>query len=246
MVRRSRCQSAMRAGAPIRFRPRRWRFEHLSELRGVRRAAVRARSDGADRLRSQRAAASRHASWHPERRPVNALETLNIRARAICHLQGRFRPGDRPVRCRQEPPRSAKSFASTRRARACGRTGSADGTKPDLDKLPMYCAVFSFKNWYDAKDMRGTAERASISRWTSQRGLADMRAAEEGAIIYAVATAYNVGGASGSRTGEGKNGDAVRQPEIRAVGWPGLQPYDTQRSRAARAAARASRCRRIS
>ena len=28
------------------------------------------------------------------------------------------------------------------------------GAKPDLAKLPMYCAVFSLKNWYDAKDNR--------------------------------------------------------------------------------------------
>ena len=27
------------------------------------------------------------------------------------------------------------------------------GRNPDLAKLPMYCAVFSLKDWYDAKDM---------------------------------------------------------------------------------------------
>ena len=30
------------------------------------------------------------------------------------------------------------------------------GANPDLATLPMYCVVFSFKNWYDARDMRGT------------------------------------------------------------------------------------------
>jgi amidase len=31
------------------------------------------------------------------------------------------------------------------------------GNTPDLEKLPLYCIPFSFKNWYEAKDMRSTA-----------------------------------------------------------------------------------------
>ena len=30
------------------------------------------------------------------------------------------------------------------------------GRRPDLEKLPMYCVAFSWKSWYDAKDMRAT------------------------------------------------------------------------------------------
>ena len=42
--------------------------------------------------------------------------------------------------------------------RSSGPPSSTSSTarNPDLAKLPMYCVVFSFKNWYDAKDMRGT------------------------------------------------------------------------------------------
>ena len=31
------------------------------------------------------------------------------------------------------------------------------GTEPDLEKLPMYCIPFSFKDPFDTKDMRTTA-----------------------------------------------------------------------------------------
>ena len=34
------------------------------------------------------------------------------------------------------------------------------GRNPDLAALPMYCAVFSLKDWYDAKDRQLTEEKS--------------------------------------------------------------------------------------
>ena len=64
----------------------------------------------------------------------------------------------------------------------------------------MYCVVFSLKNWYDAKEMRSTGGNdvnfAMDVPKADSPDIADLR--EKGAIIYAVATASNVTGASAS------------------------------------------------
>ena len=106
------------------------------------------------------------------------------------------------------------------------------GHNPDLAKLPMYCAAFSFKNWYDAKDMRGTGGNdvnfAMDVPKVDSPDIAELRA--KGAIIYAVATADNVGGAS-SRAGPEKPKTNMPFGNLQYAQWGGqpCNPYDTAR-----------------
>ena len=106
------------------------------------------------------------------------------------------------------------------------------GRNPDLAKLPMYCTVFSLKNWYDAKDMRGTGGNdvnyAMDVPKADSPDIADLRS--KGAIIFAVATASRVSGPGGS--GGGRRGGAGAPPSNLQYGlWGGqaCNPYDTER-----------------
>ncbi len=126
---------------------------------------------------------------------LNALETLNIRGersvtcKAGCdtHPSKGALPGQCPMACeafRQQPD-------------ALERAAELDaqfGNNPDLAKLPMYCIPFTFKNWYDAKDMRATGGNdvnfAMDAPARDSMAIAQLR--DKGAIIYAVAAANKV------------------------------------------------------
>src|SRR4029434_163011 len=74
------------------------------------------------------------------------------------------------------------------------------GRNPDLAKLPMYCAVFSLKDWYDAKDMRGTGgSEVTSALHVPKEDSPDVAVLRgKGAIIFAVSAASNVTGAGGN------------------------------------------------
>jgi Asp-tRNA(Asn)/Glu-tRNA(Gln) amidotransferase A subunit family amidase len=168
----------------------------------------------------------------PDAGQLNALETLNIRGERSVTCKGDFDrvPSAGPL------PAGAPAVCEEFRKQpdALERAAELDrqyGTKPDLEKLPMYCAVFSFKNWYDAKDMRGTGGNdvnfaMDVPRVDSP-DIAELR--KKGAIIYAVATADNVGGASGS--GPAKAKTVMPFGNLKYAQWGGqaCNPYDTTR-----------------
>jgi amidase len=168
----------------------------------------------------------------PNAGQLNALETLNIRGERSVTCKGDFdrAPSAGPL------PAAAPAVCEQFRKQpdALERAAELDrqyGRKPDLDTLPMYCAVFSFKNWYDAKDMRGTGGNdvnfaMDVPRVDSP-DIAELR--RKGAIIYAVATADNVGGASGS--GPAKAKTVMPFGNLKYAQWGGqaCNPYDTQR-----------------
>ena len=94
----------------------------------------------------------------PDAGQLNALETLNIRGERSITCKGEFDrapsagplPAGAPVACeefRKQPDALERAAELDRQY----------GQNPDLDALPMYCVVFSLKNWYDAKDMRAPA-----------------------------------------------------------------------------------------
>ncbi len=93
----------------------------------------------------------------PNAGQLNALETLNIRGERSVTCKGDF---DRAPSAGPLPPGAPAVCEEFRRQPdAVERAAELDrqyGSRPDLEKLPMYCAVFSIKNWYDAKDMRAT------------------------------------------------------------------------------------------
>jgi Asp-tRNA(Asn)/Glu-tRNA(Gln) amidotransferase A subunit family amidase len=168
----------------------------------------------------------------PNAGQLNALETLNIRGERSVTCKGDF---DRAPSAGPLPPGAPAVCEEFRRLPdALERAAELDkqyGTKPDLAKLPMYCAVFSFKNWYDAKDMRATGGNdvnfAMDAPKVDSPDIAELRA--KGAIIYAVATADNVGGASA--TGPAKAKTVMPFGNLKYAQWGGqaCNPYDTAR-----------------
>jgi Asp-tRNA(Asn)/Glu-tRNA(Gln) amidotransferase A subunit family amidase len=168
----------------------------------------------------------------PDAGQLNALETLNIRGERSVTCKGDFdrAPSAGPL------PAGAPAVCEEFRKMpdALERAAELDkeyGRKPDLNKLPMYCAVFTLKNWYDAKDMRGTGGNDvnfafDVPKYDSP-DIATLRS--KGAIIYAVATSNNISGASAS--GPNKPTTVAPFNDLQYSAWPGqpCNPYDTAR-----------------
>ena len=110
------------------------------------------------------------------------------------------------------------------------------GSKPDLEKLPMYCVAFAWKNWYDAKDMRATGGNdvnfAMDAPKLDSPDVADLR--KKGAISFAIANASATGGPTAARGRGGAEHDAhpcCSRPTLAYGVWGGqpCNPYDTER-----------------
>ncbi|HKY20322.1 MAG TPA: amidase family protein [Vicinamibacterales bacterium] len=167
----------------------------------------------------------------PNAGQLNALEVLNIRGERSATCKGDFdrHPSAGPL------PAGAPAVCEEFRKQpdALERAAELDkqyGNKPDLDSLPLYCTVISIKNWYDAKDMRSTGGNdvnfAMDAPTVDSPDVAEMR--KKGAIIYAVATANNVGGYGGA----GVKAKSILPDGNLAYGlWGGqpCNPYDTER-----------------
>src|SRR5579872_2784806 len=133
----------------------------------------------------------------PDAGQLNALETLNVRGERSITCKGDF---DRAPSAGPLPAGAPAECEEFRKMPdALERAAELDkqyGKNPDLAKLPMYCAVFSLKDWYDAKDMRGTGGNdVNFAMDVPKRDSPDIALIrEKGGIIFAVATADNVGG----------------------------------------------------
>ena len=168
----------------------------------------------------------------PEVGQLNALETLNIRGERSITCKGDF---DRAPSAGPLPPGAPAVCEEFRKQPdALERAAELDrqyGTNPDLEKLPMYCVVFSLKDWYDAKDMRGTGGNdvnfAMDVPKVDSPDIAVLR--NKGAIIYAVAAASNVTGASAQ--GSEKPKGYSPETDLQYAPWSGqtCNPYDTAR-----------------
>jgi Asp-tRNA(Asn)/Glu-tRNA(Gln) amidotransferase A subunit family amidase len=172
----------------------------------------------------------------PEAGQLNALETLNVRGERSITCKGDFdrAPSAGPL------PAGAPAVCEEFRKQpdALERAAELDkqyGRNPDLAKLPMYCAVFNLKDWYDAKDMRGMGGNdvnfaMDVPKFDSP-DIAALRG--KGAIIFAVSAASNVtlaetAGAAGpakATTAFPAGGTLAYAP------WSGqaCNPYDTAR-----------------
>jgi Asp-tRNA(Asn)/Glu-tRNA(Gln) amidotransferase A subunit family amidase len=174
---------------------------------------------------------------------LNALETINIRGERSVTCKGAFdaHPSTGPLPA--GAPEGCEDFR--RLPDALERAAELDaqyGSNPDLENLPLYCIPFSFKNWYDARDMRGTGgndvDFAMDAPNVDSVPVAQVR--ENGAIIYAIATASNnrislsstpsdvppakIFSPAGPIPGD-------RRPTTSISTWGGqpCNPYDTQR-----------------
>jgi Asp-tRNA(Asn)/Glu-tRNA(Gln) amidotransferase A subunit family amidase len=160
---------------------------------------------------------------------LNAIETLNIRGeRSVsCKAGCDAATGSLPASC----PKACDEFR--KQPDALERAAELDkqyGTQPDLDKLPMYCVAFAWKNWYDAKDMRATGGNdvrfAMDAPKFDSPDVANMRA--KGAISVAVANAAKAGG---SAAGAEKPKSILLEDNLAYGAWGGqpCNPYDTTR-----------------
>ncbi|MGH6680440.1 MAG: amidase family protein, partial [Bradyrhizobium sp.] len=142
----------------------------------------------------------------PHAGQVNALATLNIRGERSVTCKGAFdrHPSLGPL------PKGAPPICEYFRhlPDALEQAAALDaqyGRAPDLDKLPMYGVVFSFKDSFDVKDMRSTGggDAAYDIDFPARDHILVERLRERGAIIFAkaVCTEYNgrAGGDPGGR-----------------------------------------------
>ena len=163
---------------------------------------------------------------------LNALSTLNLRGErsVTCQVECDMHPSDGslPAHC----PVVCEAFRQ--QPDALERAAELDaqyGRNPDLDAMPMYCVVFSFKDVFDATDMRSTGgadtSYAMDAPPEDSTIVAELRA--KGAIVYAKAnlSEYNAGGGDpgGAKAGSQTFGAGDRSS------WAGTScnVYDTAR-----------------
>ena len=132
----------------------------------------------------------------PNAGQVNALATLNIRGERSVTCRGDF---DRHPSLGPLPPGAPPVCEFFRHLPdALERAAELDATygrNPDLDEMPMYGVVFSFKDPFDTKDMRSTGggDAAYDIDFPARDHVLVEQLRKKGAIIFAKAvnTEYN-------------------------------------------------------
>jgi amidase len=172
----------------------------------------------------------------PNAGQVNALATLNIRGERSVTCRGDF---DRHPSAGPLPPGAPPVCEFFRRlpdALECAaELDAAYGRDPDLEKMPMYGVVFSFKDPFDTKDMRSTGggdARYDIDFPARDHVLVE-QLRNKGAIIFAKAVNTEYNGRAGDPGGRHKP-DKVLPSTLgyQRSSWSGnpANPYDTTRS----------------
>jgi Asp-tRNA(Asn)/Glu-tRNA(Gln) amidotransferase A subunit family amidase len=172
----------------------------------------------------------------PNAGQVNALATLNIRGERSVTCRGDF---DRHPSAGPLPPGAPPVCEMFRRLPdALERAAELDATygrNPDLEKMPMYGVVFSFKDPFDTKDMRTTAggdARYDIDFPARDHGLVE-QLRSKGAIVFAKAVNTEYNGRAGNPGGRHVP-DKVLPSTLgyQRSTWGGnpANPYDTTRA----------------
>lgn len=167
---------------------------------------------------------------------LNALSTLNIRGERSVVCRGDYdrHPSEGPL------PEGAPAVCEILRRLpdALERAAELDveyGTNPDLEKMPMYGVVFSFKDPFDCKDMRsvGGGDAAYDSDVPARDHILVERLREKGAIIFAKAVSTEYNGRAGD-PGGAHLPDRILPSTLgyQRSTWGGnpANPYDTERS----------------
>ncbi len=162
---------------------------------------------------------------------LNALEMINVRGeRSVsCKLECDTHPskGSLPASC----PAECDAFRKQPDALELAADLDAKyGTKPPLQQMPLYCVSFSYKNWYDATEMRATGGNdVNFAMDAPKVDSPDIKKLKDaGAIMLGVATA--------ARTGLDYDGDEKARTympdgNLAYAAWGGqaCNPYDTER-----------------
>ncbi|MGH3439611.1 MAG: amidase family protein [Sciscionella sp.] len=172
----------------------------------------------------------------PDAGQVNALATLNVRGERSVTCRGDF---DRRVEDGPLPEGAPAVCEQFRRLPdAVEQAAALDakyGRNPDLERLPMYGVVFSFKDSFDVKDMRSTGggDAAYDIDFPARDHLVVERLRARGAIIFAkaVQTEYN----GRVEYAHGRNKPTKVLPSTlgyQRSSWGGnpSNPYDTTRA----------------
>ncbi len=172
----------------------------------------------------------------PNAGQVNALATINIRGERSVTCWGDFdrHPSEGPL-----PPGAppvCEFFRTLPDAlEQAAELDATYGTDPDLEKMPMYGVVFSFKDAFDVKDMRsmgGADARYDIDVPARDHILVE-QLRNKGAIIFAKAVMTEYNGRAGDPGGRHKPEKVL--PSVlgyQRSTWGGnpSNPYDTTRS----------------
>ena len=167
---------------------------------------------------------------------VNALATLNIRGERSVTCRGEF---DRHPSLGPLPPGAPPVCEFFRHfPDALERAAELDaqfGSNPDLEALPMYGVVFSFKDSFDTRDMRSTGggDAAYDIDFPARDHLLVEQLRNKGAIIFAKAVNTEYNGRAGDPGGRHKP-DRVLPSTLgyQRSTWGGnpSNPYDTRRA----------------
>ena len=172
----------------------------------------------------------------PNAGQVNALGTLNIRGERSVTCRGDFdrHPSEGPL-----PPGAPPVCDMFREMPdALERAAELDaenGRNPDLEKMPMYGVVFSFKDPFDTKDMRSTGggdANYDIDFPARDHVLVE-QLRNKGAIIYAKAVNTEYNGRAGDPGGRHKPKKVFPSTlGYQRSTWAGnpSNPYDTTRA----------------
>ena len=187
----------IRAGAPLRFPeqtvPASEFYPDLDLYRGPALEFGRMEATASDPSVSQQYGM---IAGVPNGTQLNALGTLNIRGERSVTCKGDF---DRHPSLGPLPPGAPPVCEHFRHyPDALERAQELDalyGPNPDLEKMPMYGVVFSFKDPFDTKDMRTTAggDAAYDIDFPARDHVLVQQLRDKGAIIFAkaVCTEYN-------------------------------------------------------
>jgi amidase len=172
----------------------------------------------------------------PNAGQVNALATLNIRGERSVTCRGDF---DRHPSLGPLPPGAPPVCEMFRHypdaLERAAELDAAYGRNPDLERMPMYGVVFSFKDSFDTKDMRSTGggdARYDID-FPARDHILVGQLREKGAIIFAKAVNTEYNGRAGDPGGRHRP-DKVLPSTLgyQRSSWGGNpgNPYDTTRS----------------
>lgn len=172
----------------------------------------------------------------PDAGQVNALATLNLRGERSVTCKGDFdlHPSKGPLPA-GAPPMCEMFRHLPDALEQAAALDAQYGTAPDLEKMPMYGVVFSFKDAFDAKDMRSTGggdAAYDIDVPARDHVLVD-QLRKKGAIIFAKAVMTEYNGRAGDPGGAHKPTKVL--PSVlgyQRSSWGGTpgNPYDTTRS----------------
>lgn len=172
----------------------------------------------------------------PDAGQVNALATLNIRGERSVTFRGDFdrHPDDGPLP--PDAPAGAEIFRRYPDAlEQAAALDAAYGRNPDLEKLPLYGVVFSFKDSFDTRDMRSTGggdAAYDVDVPARDHVLVD-QLRRKGAIIFAKAVCTEYNGRAGDPGGRHAPESVLPSTlGYQRTTWGGnpSNPYDTRRS----------------